>query len=151
LRGLPIDGVIMDSGLLTTRSYQLFDEGDGNQAHKAFDPAPMEAKHGPYFTDRSLWAENAIAAGFDVPMFAMVETGDGGCGGHDPVLPEAKTAGYATNCEWLYGAVGEAIAAHGDPATQGVHTYPGSTHTASDISGHPMQQDMRDWYATVTK
>jgi hypothetical protein len=144
-RDVEVAGVVMDSGLLGERSFDLFEAGIGAEFY-TFDPEAMAAKHGPYFTDRSLYAENAVREGFDVPMFVVDVTGDPGCGGTSPTIPAALDDGAATNCDWLYAPLADAIAAHGDPTRQQVRLYPGSGHVVSATPG-PIQADLRAWYA----
>ena len=146
-RGTPPAGVIMDSGLLGERSFALFEAGIGAEFY-TFDAEAMAAKHGPYFTDRSLYAENAIASGFDVPMFVVDVTGDPGCGGTAPAIPAATRDGAATNCDWLYAPLAAAIAAEGDPGRQQVRLYPGAGHVVSMTPG-PIQADLRAWFAAL--
>ena len=146
-RGLPVSGVIMDSGLLSARSFDLFDAGVGAEYYK-FDAAEMAAKHGPYFTDPSLYAENAIGAGFDIPLFNADAQGDPGCGGASAPIAAATTAGYAFNCDWLNAALADAIAADGNPNTQQSHVYPGGGHIVTSTPGK-VQADLRAWFASL--
>jgi len=146
-RGMPPAGVILDSGLLSERSFDLFEAGIGREYYE-FDADAMAEKHGPYFTDPSLYAENAIAAGFDVPLFDIDVQGDPGCGGNAPAIGAATADGFGNNCDWLNSPLAEAIAAHGDPVRQRVKVYPGSGHIVTTTPG-PIQADLRDWFASL--
>lgn len=153
LRDTPANGVILDSGILSTPKVTMLEAGVGKQADEGteFQLEALTTKVGPYFADQELWLENTIAAGFDTPFILVSEVWDNGCGGGEdaPLLPEAQQAGYDTNCAWVQGAVQEAVNDAGDPITQQTHVYPGSTHTASDMPGTHMQEDLRAWYTAA--
>jgi hypothetical protein len=146
LRDETVDGLVMDSGVLGKRTFTLFDVRRDTVANSTI----LAEKLGPYFTDSRLWAENAVIRGFDVPLFDVTEMGDPECGGQERLVAQARAAGYIGNCAWLHGGLGEAIAASGDPLSQIVRNYPGSTHTATNVSGIAMQSRLRSWYASIT-
>jgi hypothetical protein len=146
LREQSVAGLVMDSGVLGERTFTLFDVRRDTVANSDV----LAEKLGPYFTDPRLWAENAIARGFDVPLFDVTEMGDTECGGQEQLIAQARAAGYIGNCAWLHGGLGEAIAASGDRDSQIVRAYPGSTHTATNVSGIAMQSRLRGWYASIT-
>lgn len=146
LREQRVSGLVMDSGILGERTFTLFDVRRDTVANSKI----LAEKLGPYFTDPRLWAENAVASGFDVPLFDVTEMGDTECGGQEQLVAQARAAGYLGNCAWLHGGLAEAIAASGDPVSQIVRNYPGSTHTATTVSGIAMQGRLRSWYASLT-
>lgn len=137
-RGLPIAGAVLDSGLLGERSFDLFEAGVGREFYE-FDRNEMAAKHGPYFTNAALYAENVVAGGFDVPLFVADASGDPGCGGNS--APISATEGLP-NCDWLYQPLADAVVGPG----QQVHIYPGSAHIVTTMLG-PVQSDLRAWLA----
>ena len=146
LRDETVSGLVMDSGVLGARTFTLFNVRRDTVANSDI----LAAKLGPYFTDSRLWAENAIARGFDVPLFDVTEMGDTECGGQEHLVAQARAAGYLGNCAWLHGGLAEAIASSGNPDVQLVRAYPGSTHTATDVSGLAVQSRLRGWYALLT-
>jgi hypothetical protein len=145
LRDERVSGLVMDSGILSARSFTLNDVRRDTVANSTI----LAEKLGPYFTDPRLWAENAIANGFDVPLFDVTEMGDTECGGQERLLAQARAAGYLGNCAWLHGGLSEAIAASGDKESQLVRNYPGSTHTATTVSGIAVQGRLRNWYDSL--
>jgi len=148
-RGLPIDGIVMDSGYLGERALELFDLGVA--AEYGLAPEEEAPKLGIYFTDPSLYAENAVRDGFDVPIFDADDNGDPVCGGTYDTIAAATDAGYDTNCDYLNGGLAEAIEASGDPATQQVHIYDGGEHIITDDAGTAVQDDLRDWFAATAE
>lgn len=137
MRGQAIDGAVLDSGLLSERSFELFHAGVALQYYD-FDEQQMAAKHGPYFTDARLYAENAVTGGFDVPLFAADAQADPGCGGDSPPIADAA------NCEFLYQPLADAVRG----PLQQVHLYPGAGHIVTADPGQ-VQDDLRQWLAAL--
>jgi hypothetical protein len=146
-RGLPIDGIVMDSGYLGDRALELFDLGVASEY--GLNPEEEAPKLGAYFTDPTLYAENAVRNGFDVPIFDADDNGDPVCGGTYDTIAAAIDAGYDNNCDYLNGGLAEAIDASGDPATQQVHIYDGNEHIITDDAATAVQDDLRDWFDTI--
>ncbi len=132
-RGVDVDGLILDSGLLVARTASA-------SASEWVTDHEMIAKHGPYLAEPSLWVDEAIVTGFDVPLFDTVEEDDAFC--RDP--------GEHTGCAWVHAGLAQAIDAAGDPVRQQVHVYPGATHIATRKPGTEVQGDLREWYRAVT-
>ena len=134
-RGIEVDGLVLDSGLLVERAADV-------PAMGWISDPDVIAKHGPYLADPSLWIDAAVAAGFDVPLFDTVELDDVFCRGPSQTAP---------GCRWLHEGLAESIARHGDGDVQQVHVYPGNTHIATTRPGTQVQDDLRAWFAAVTQ
>jgi hypothetical protein len=101
-RGIVLNGVILDSYLVTTRFEALYAAGIVPQnGIQGFDQAIAQQKVGPYITDEDLLLESTAAAGWPVPVYAVVSTDDGQFGGPSPAIPEAVEDGFTNNARWV--------------------------------------------------
>jgi hypothetical protein len=131
-RGVQVDGIVLDAGLLVERARQLPSQ------RWVTDPGMLD-KHGPYLAEPELWLDRAVADGFDVPLFDTVQEQDAFC----------RAEQGEPGCAWLHAGLAAAIDEHGDPRRQQVHVYPGDTHVATRLPGTPVQDDLRAWYRAL--
>lgn len=108
--GHKVNGVLADSGLMTTGLQQGFSV-DCRQV--GLDYGQLDLKNGPFWQDAALFAQSTFAdASFSTPFFDLWSDNDAGCcGDTDNHIPIQNETGIDDNCAFVHGFLADVLPA----------------------------------------
>ena len=150
-RGIVLNGIVLDSYLVTSRLEALLVAGVLPQSSiSGFDQAIVQEKVGPYLSDPDLLLEHVAAGGWPVPFYAIVSTNDHHFGGTSPAIAEAVDDGFDSNPRWVAAVVQDALDAGDLHDRSVVHVVPNGGHVVTNSSASTAVHDGIDtWLATA--